>query len=341
MTRRHLESLVGTLNFAARFVPLGILRLRPLVSWVNLRTSPSSRDLPVLLDNSFRDSLRVWLDIDFLGASGPMSLPVPSLQLMTDASFHGWGGVLLPYFASGVWPPSYSHLSINWLELMAIRNSLVEFVHLVQGRSVLLMSDNTTSVACIQHQGTYRSSNLMDLTREILEFCRVHSITLIPRHLSGDLNTLADLHSRQGPVGAEWSLDDLTFQWICRLVDHLQVDLFATRRNNQLQNFVSPFPDPLAVGVDAFSMNWNDWESIYLFPPVKVLHRVVPLLSQFQGTGVLVAPMYSPSSWFPALMQRCPDPLPLPDSLVLSQHSSQGLVSHPDPSVYKLHAWRL
>lgn len=273
--------------------------------------------------------------------SVPMSLPSPSVNLMTDSSLYGWSGVVLPHSTSGVWPPAYSEKSINWLELMAIRNSLESFVHLLQGQYVLLMSDNVTSVSCIQHQGTYRSADLMLLTREILEFCQLNSITLIPRHLSGDLNVLADLHSRQGPVGTEWSLDRQTFLWILQQANHLQVDLFATRENAQLQDFVSPFPDPLAVGVDAFSLNWDAWVSIYLFPPVKILHRVVPLLSRYRGSGILVAPMYSPSSWFPALMERCPDPIPLPESLILTQRSSQGLVSHPNPSVYRLHAWRL
>ena len=341
LSRRQLEHLVGTLNFASQFVPLGLLHLRPLVSWMNSHTSPASRDCLVSLDPLFKSLLRVWVGMDLLTSSVPMSLPATSVTLMTDSSLYGWSGILLPHSASGVWPPSFSGMSINWLELMAIKYSLLEFVDLLRDRDVLLMSDNTTSVACIRHQGTYRSADLMNLTRDILEFCQLHSITLVPRHLSGNLNALADLHSRRDPVGAEWSLDKHTFAWVSRLVEHLQVDLFATRDNNQLQQFVSPFPDPLAVAVDAFSLDWNAWETVYLFPPVKVLHRVVPLLSNYRGGGVLVAPMYSPSSWFPALMERCPDPLPLPDSLVLSQHSSQGPVSHPDPSVYKLHAWRL
>ena len=340
-SRRQLEHLVGTLNFAAQFVPLGVLHLRPLVTWMNFHTSPSTRDLRVPLDSVFKSHLQVWQGMDLMGASVPMSPPSPSINLMTDSSLFGWSGIVLPYSASGVWPPSFSNMSINWLELMAIKKSLKHFVHLLRGRSVLLMSDNSTSVSCIQRQGTYRSADLMSLSRDILMFCQRRSITLVPRHLSGDLNVLADLMSREGPTGTEWSLDSHTFLWLSRLVGHLQVDLFATRYNTQLQDFVSPFPDPLAVGVDAFSLNWNAWDCVYLFPPVKLLHRVVPLLSRYQGRGVLVAPMYSPSSWFPALRERCPDPVPLPDSLVLSQTTSQGLVSHPNPAVYMLHAWRL
>ena len=181
----------------------------------------------------------------------------------------------------------------------------------------------------------------MALTQDILEFCQVSSISLVPRHLSGELNTLADRQSRLGPVGAEWSLDDTTFQWLSLLAGPFQVDLFATRENTRLPTFVSPFPDPLALGVDAFSLCWNDWETIYLFPPVKALHKVVPLLTQFRGQGVLVAPLYAPSGWFPTLLSRALDPIPLPDTLVLSQPSPDGLVFHENPSVYALHAWRL
>ena len=341
MSRRNLEHLVGTLNFAAQFLPLGVLRLRPLVAWMNACSSPNSRDLPVPLDHSFRVAVEVWLGADFLGASVPMSLPHPALQLMTDASLYGWGGVLLPQSVSGVWPPSFQGMSINWLELMAVKLSLEHFAPLLRGQCVLLLSDNVTSVACLERQGTYRSDTLMSLSRDILVFCQELSISLVPRHLSGDLNTLADRQSRLGPVGAEWSLDAETFLWLSRLAGPFQVDLFATRDNARLPAFVSPFPDPLALGVDAFSLRWDSWDSIYLFPPVKALHKVVPLLSQYQGRGVLVAPLYAPSGWFPALLARAMDPIPLPDTLLLSQPSQLGLVFHEDPSVYALHAWRL
>ena len=341
MSRRDLERLAGTLNFAAQFLPLGVLRLRPLVAWLNARTSPLSRDVPVPLDREFRVALKVWLEVDFLGASVPMSLPRPALQLMTDASLYGWSGVLLPQSVSGVWPPSCQGMSINWLELMAIKLSLEHFAPLLRGQCVLLLSDNTTSVACIERQGTYRSDALMSLSRDVLEFCQRLSITLVPRHLCGELNSLADRQSRYGPVGAEWSLDDETFLWLCRLAGPFQVDLFATRENARLPEFVSPFPDPLALGVDAFSLPWDSWDSIYLFPPIKSLHRVVPLLSRYRGRGVLVAPLYAPSGWYPALLARAPDPVPLPGSLRLSQPSQSGLLFHEDPSVYALHAWRL
>ena len=270
-----------------------------------------------------------------------MFLPVPSLQLMTDASETGWGGVLLPHSASGTWPDSFLSYSMNWLELQAVFLSLQHFLPLLQGHCVQLFSDNTTVISCILHQGTLRSDPLMLLSTQILEFCRDHSISLIPKHLSGSLNVMADLNSRPNPISTEWTLDRKTFGWVCSLTLPPQVDLFATRDNHLLPCYVSPCPDPEAVEVNAMSIPWNRWASIYLFPPVPLLPKVSSLLLQFKGQGVLVAPFYAQSSWLPNLLLRSPSPIPLPSDHSLSQRTSKGLVFHPDPSVYRLHAWRL
>ena len=117
-SRRELEHLIGVLNFASYLVPLGRLRLRPLVSWMNSNTSTSTRDLPVPLGAPFKSALRMWLDKDYLRSHVPTFVPPPSLQLMTDASLTGWSGVLLPLSVSGYWPPSCTGSPIHWLELM-------------------------------------------------------------------------------------------------------------------------------------------------------------------------------------------------------------------------------
>ncbi|CAL4233362.1 unnamed protein product [Meganyctiphanes norvegica] len=126
-----------------------------------------------------------------------MSIPTPTLQLMTDASRSGWSGVLLPHKVVGIWPRLYSDQSSNWLELMAIYLSIQHFLPFLQGEGVLIMSDNTTAVACLLHQGTLRSDSLMCLSQSILEYCLLHSITPVPKHLCGALNMVADQGSRR------------------------------------------------------------------------------------------------------------------------------------------------
>ncbi|CAL4093496.1 unnamed protein product [Meganyctiphanes norvegica] len=133
-SRRQLESLIGLLNFASSLVPLGRLRLRPLISWMNSHSVPSSRDLPVPLLPPFKSLLEIWSNPTFLSTPVPMTVPTPTIQLMTDASLSGWSGVILPYTVSGTWPLDYSSQSINWLELMAIFFLSPTFFHSSEAR---------------------------------------------------------------------------------------------------------------------------------------------------------------------------------------------------------------
>ena len=280
--------------------------------------------------------------IGFSSVKTPFLEPVkPNFRFFTDASLTGWGGVLIPHSISGIWPPHLRTSSINYLELMAIFLSVKHFLSILSGNCVQLMSDNTTAISCITNQGSLSSTLLMSLTSSLLELCHLHSITLSPKHLSGSLNVLADQNSRLEPLATEWSLDTITFNWICKMSKGLQVDLFATKDNHQLTNYVSPCPDPGAQDVNALSLDWNRWQSIYLFPPVPLLPKVASRLLSFKGTGVLIAPFYAQSSWLPNLLARSPSPLPLPKGHTLSQKTKRGKVYHQDPSVFQLHAWPL
>ena len=80
---------------------------------------------------------------------------------------------------------------------------------------------NCSVVSC--SSGDLQVRTRVSLSQDIIEFCQSRSICLVPRHLSGDLNVLADRHSRKGPVGSEWSLDAATFQWLCRLAGPFQI----------------------------------------------------------------------------------------------------------------------
>ena len=164
---------------------------------------------------------------------------------------------------------------------------------------------------------------------------------LIPKHLPGRLNVLADTASRSSPTHGEWAMDANTFSLLWRSYGPFQIDLFANRYNAQILPFISPYPDPLAAGENAFSLDWNQWDSLYVFPPTKVLPLVVQRLHLFRGQGILIAPYHPGSSWFPSLKVRCPLHAPLPPSLRLSQTITAGTVFHPNSHAFILHAWRL
>ena len=170
----------------------------------------------------------------------------------------------------------------------------------------MILTDNTTAVSCIRRQGTLRSDPLMFLAKKILEFCFDHTITLVAKHLPGRLNVLADSRSRQAPISTEWSLDLVTFNFLWSNFGPFSVDLFANRENNKLKCFISPFPDPLSSGVNALSLHWEEWGSLYIFPPVSLMGEVVARLQRYHGKGILIAPSFALSGWFPQLLIRCP-----------------------------------
>ena len=74
----------------------------------------------------------MWQNVEFLQSPVPMSLPIPSLQLMTDASSQGWGAALLPDRISRSWGPEFQDCSMNMLELLAVFHSMEIFAPLLK-----------------------------------------------------------------------------------------------------------------------------------------------------------------------------------------------------------------
>ena len=102
-------------------------------------------------------------------------------------------------------------------------------------------------------------------------------VTLKARHIPGRLNVIVDKLSRLGQtIQTEWSLHPEVFKAISSRWHQPQVDLFATRFNNKLPQFVSPGPDPQAWAVDALSPSWENLDP-YAFPPAAILGKVVKL----------------------------------------------------------------
>ena len=119
-----------------------------------------------------------------------------------------------------------------------------------------------------------------------------------------------------------------------------QIDLFATRYNFKIKPFVSPCPDDEAWAMDATTLDWNEWDSIYLFPPRPLLVHLLPKIASFKGVGLLIAFKTPGSLVTTALELRCHRVFRLP-SPVLSQEKEAGVVLHDHVQSLQLHAWFL
>ena len=313
---RQFMYLIGLLTATEKQVHLGRLHMRPL-QW-HLKNNwrvPESLEKIIPLPRTLHPHLQWWLDEDNVLQGQPLHPVRHALQIFTDASKEGWGAHLSEFTARGSWSVPESKLHINYLELKAVLLALKEFQDLCVDKIVLVATDNTTVVAYINKEGGMRSGPLCALLWRILTWCSQRQVTLKARHIPGHLNVIADKLSRLGQtIQTEWSLLPEVFQQICNRWHWPQIDLFATRFNHKLPQFVSPVPDSLAVAVDALTLPWDDLDA-YAFPPTAILGKVVEkLLDSPCKRLILIAPGWPNMPWFWDLVTMSSQvPLSLPN----------------------------
>ena len=94
--------------------------------------------------------------------------------------------------------------------------------------------------------GTRSCALLSKLSCRILKLAFSMNVTMVPRHIAGQLNVLADLASRMGQmVPSEWALSKEAFQWVQMSSSWgpVIVDMFANDKNHRLERYFSPRPD--------------------------------------------------------------------------------------------------
>lgn len=139
----------------------------------------------------------------------------------------------------------------------------------------------------------------------------------------------------------EWTMEPRVLQALWFHWEKPLIDLFATQKNHQLPLYVSPVPDTQAISVDALSISWENMYA-YAFPPTGILMKVLRKLENEKNcTLILIAPNWPKQQWFPHLLELASDH---PRRLLTSRRLLRQPASHifhPNPDIFKLHAWRL
>ena len=161
---RKFMSLIGLLTATEKQVPLGRLHMRP-IQWHLKRhwRVPESLEKEIPVPRSLHPHLLWWTKETNVLTGQPLHPLSHAVQIFTDASKEGWGAHLGDITARGIWSVPESHLHINFLELKAVLLALKRFQPLVQGKVVLVATDNTTVVAYINKEGGMRSGSLCAL----------------------------------------------------------------------------------------------------------------------------------------------------------------------------------
>ena len=315
-TIRELAQVVGQLVSTEPAFPHAPLFYRNLERSKTkaLKRKKGNFEAHIKISQDDKIQLQWWMqNVDTLKA--PIQITCPDILLRSDSSDYGWGGVvmekkkgkLVPTLKTrGVWSEIEAKHHINFKELKAAFFVLVCFCENLSDVHVKLECDNTTAISYINKMGG-KFRHLHDLARQIWSWARAKNIWITAVHLAGVLNTDADLQSRDiSKEDIEWQLHPDIFKKIDKLWGPLQIDLFATRVNTQLRDFISWLPDPEAISTNAFLVPWNNCNS-YAFPPFSIINRVLQKVEAEKAELILVAPIWPTQTWYPKILKLCVD----------------------------------
>ena len=301
--------VLGHLVSLEKLVPNGRIRIRPIQWQLRLHWSQSKEKSSKLIPLDLQSRLAIlwWTNRDNLRRGVPIGTIDVEYYLYTDSSAQGWGAHLQELTASGIWSQDQSQLHINVLELQAIWLGLRAFIQRVENAKVALMSDNTSAVAYLRIQGGTKSLAMSDLATDICLWAEKRGMTLIPRHLPGHLNVLADHLSRRGQIlKTEWSLNQTIADRIFRAWGRPFVDLFALGRNTKLATYVSPIREETSWKVDSLVQNWDGLYA-YAYPPTSLIRACLNKVRTESVEIVLIAPGWPNQEWFPDLLDLAID----------------------------------
>ena len=193
-------------------------------------------DKQMLISERAKQELVFWANLPD-GLCSPISLPVTSLSLTTDASPSALGILFDGFLISDPMPEEFKDFSIIVQELAALDRFLDLFPN-VSDVTITWRCDNNSALAAIKNEGSTHSWPLNSLSGNILERCLNRNILLDPVRISSEENIIADAASRQKMV-PDWSLDPNITAKVFARYGVADVDLMATDLSRKCPLFFS------------------------------------------------------------------------------------------------------
>ncbi|CAJ0929554.1 unnamed protein product [Ranitomeya imitator] len=153
----------------------------------------------------------------------------------------------------------------------------------LRGSHIRVLSDNTTVVAYLNHQGGTRSGSLCSAAN-IFNLAENNFLSLTALHIRGVENLKADFLSRHTLRQGEWTLNPRIFKNIVDIWGLPQIDLFATRNNRQVPMFASLNPTDHPDMIDSLQHLW-EYDLAYAFPPMMLIPLVIKKIREEKARG--------------------------------------------------------
>jgi hypothetical protein len=268
----------------------------------------------VRLSADSRIELEKWMTL-LEQWNGKSFLPPRTRHVVTtDASSFGWGGWMGKKDVQGFWTHAEAKRSSNKRELHTTVLVVQALRKELQGSVVEIRTDNLTTMAYINHQGG-RDPALTELVRPLWDWALQTRTTLCATYIPGKVNDRADKLSRRKRDRTDWMLHRNLFSRLSRQCGPFTLDLFATRLNAQVARYVSRFPDPGSVSVDAFRQDLRK-ERAYANPPFNLITRLLAMVKRQRTRLTVVLPAWEAQPWWPLLAEMLiAPPIRLPHGL--------------------------
>uniref|UniRef100_A0A0A9ZI08 Transposon Ty3-I Gag-Pol polyprotein n=1 Tax=Lygus hesperus TaxID=30085 RepID=A0A0A9ZI08_LYGHE len=296
---RQLAKVVGTLVAACPATPYGKLYVMHLeaIKTEFLVENSQNFDAKFVPPSCIWSSIQWWKNNVML-ISNRLHNDDYTFVVTTDASLSGWGSSMGEERINGWWSKEEAGCHINLLELRAIELALHHFCGQITNSRILIRSDNTTAISCVNRQGSMVSQALFDVTKRIWIWCEERGNFIFASYIASKENVVADECSRLLPGDTEWSLNDDIFYKITIELGTPTIDLFASAANSKCTQFFAWHPDPRAIGIDAFTHSWKNLK-FYAFPPFVLILKVLRKIIADQATGIVVVPDWPAQAWYP------------------------------------------
>ena len=281
----------------------------------SLKTQKGDFDALTTLTKNAEKELDWWIS-ELDDSYFPLERTEPEIEMKTDASNAGWGAVCQSNKTGGRWTSEEKNNHINVLELVAIEYGLKSFEEETTGKHVRVLTDNTCAMTYITNMGGSKSDECNIVANRIWQWCKTRNIWLSATHIPGKLNIEADRQSRLFNDRTEWKLNPKIFSKLAEVVGPFDVDMFASRLNYQLKPYVSWGHDPEAAEINALTVNWKKWHTIYVFCPFSIILRVLAKWQKDEAEGTAILPLWTTASWFPLVLRMLTrEPILLPRGL--------------------------
>ena len=312
-TVQELASLIGKLSFSPQAVLPGRLQTRFLqMQQIEALKESQSYQAKIVLNPQSLEELNWWINNLTLYNGKPLTVSPPDIILQTDASKKGWGASCQGNSTGGKWSLMESGEHINILELMAVELAVHTFLRDKYNITVHLQVDNMTALSYVAKMGGTKCHVLVVIAKRIWEFLTSRQIMITVEYIPSILNVTADWESRNHKDSSDWQLDPQIFQFLMSVRQPPAIDLFASRLNAQLSQYMSWKPDPYSVGTDALQHSWRNLYG-YAFPPFCLISRVLEKVQRECTTILLITPVWQTQVWYPVLLEMSVEnPLLLP-----------------------------